>query len=61
MPDVTEKLSRSLIQHGADSDRIYLMKLDPEDGQEIIPELEILAKEKGYSKIFAKIQCVIKG
>ena len=39
----------------AHSDRIYLMKLHDEDMPEILQDLDDLAAEQGYSKIFAKI------
>jgi len=53
--DKTEKIGQSLIQHGKDSDRIYLMKLHQTDAASIIPVLFDLAHKNGYSKIFAKI------
>jgi beta-lysine N6-acetyltransferase len=55
MPDVMEKLGQSLIQHGADSDRIYLMKLDPSDMSTIIARMERLAKANDYGKLFCKV------
>ena len=55
MPDVMEKLGKSLIQHGADSDRIYLMKLDPEDVPTIIARMEQLAEAHDYGKLFCKV------
>ncbi len=55
MNDRIEKIKNSKIQHGKLNDRIYLMKLAPEDFPEIIPILNQLAKKNDYSKIFAKI------
>ncbi|MDH3345939.1 MAG: putative beta-lysine N-acetyltransferase [Kiritimatiellaceae bacterium] len=55
MPDILEKIGNSQIQHGPDNNRIYLMKLDPTDLPEIIDQLDALASEKGYTKIFAKV------
>lgn len=55
MNDRIEKINHSKIQHGKQNDRIYLMKLAPEDFPEIIPILNQFAKENDYSKIFAKI------
>lgn len=55
MLDKIEKIGNSTIQHGKYNDRIYLMKLDPNEIDILIPELERLAKEHGYSKLFAKI------
>jgi putative beta-lysine N-acetyltransferase len=55
MPDIIETIGRSLIQHGDYNDRIYLMKLHAEDCPGIVEELIRLAREKDYTKIFAKI------
>jgi putative beta-lysine N-acetyltransferase len=55
MSDTLEKIGNSQIQHGADNDRIYLMKLDPVDLPGIVEKLDALAAEKGYTKIFAKV------
>jgi lysine 2,3-aminomutase len=56
MQDKIEKLGKSTIYHGKFNDRIYLMKLHPENVPEIISGMEELADKQGYSKIFAKIQ-----
>lgn len=53
--DRIEHLGKSVIQHGKNSDRIYLMKLDEDDAPSIISQLESLAQEHGYTKIFAKV------
>lgn len=53
--DKIEKIKNSLIQHGKLSNRIYLMKLDKSDVPQILDDLEKLAKDKGYTKIFAKV------
>lgn len=45
----------SLIHHGKQSDRIYLMKLAPGDTQFIADELIRLAEKHNYSKIFCAI------
>jgi putative beta-lysine N-acetyltransferase len=55
MYDVIEKIGKSVIQHGKYNDRIYLMKLDPVDADDISKELDQLAIKNQYSKIFAKI------
>ncbi len=55
MPDTMEKLGRSLIQHGPDSDRIYLIKLDPADVATIVTQLEASAQRNDYGKIFCKV------
>ncbi len=56
MFDKIEKIGKSLIQHGKSNNRIYLLKLDSDDVPAIIPELDQLAANKGYTKIFTKIQ-----
>lgn len=55
MSDIIEKLGHSLIQHGPDSDRVYLMKLDPADGATIVGQLDQLAEVNDYGKIFCKV------
>jgi putative beta-lysine N-acetyltransferase len=53
--DTIRHLGRSLIQHGHFNDRIYVMRLFPEDVPAIIPALDELAGLEGYSKIFVKV------
>jgi beta-lysine N6-acetyltransferase len=53
--DRCETLGHSAIQHGPQSDRVYLMKLDRRDLPEITGLLDAIAERNGYSKIFAKI------
>lgn len=53
--DQIETIGKSLIQHGKNSDRIYLMKLDLLDYPEIVSELLKIADEKNYTKIIAKV------
>ena len=56
MFDTTETFSKSLIQHGPNNNRIYLMKLHPdEDVDSLLGQLEELAASRGYSKIIAKV------
>ena len=50
-----EKVKNSLIQHGKENNRIYLMKLDKRDLPFIADALNSLAEVKGYTKIFAKV------
>lgn len=54
MADCVSTLNKSVIQHGRDNDRIYLMKLGG-DVLETIEHLDSLAAEHGYSKIIAKV------
>lgn len=53
--DIQEQLGRSTIQHGPLNNRIYLMKLHPEDSRWIVPELDRLARGRGYGKMIAKV------
>ncbi|NIQ96743.1 MAG: putative beta-lysine N-acetyltransferase [Desulfuromonadales bacterium] len=55
MSDRIEDFGSSLIQHGTDNDRVYLMKLAPQDLPGIVESLERFAHLAGYGKIFAKI------
>jgi len=55
MPDQVVILGRSTIQHGGDSDRVYLMELDDGDMPGLLPRLKELAAQKNYGKIFAKV------
>ena len=55
MPDKIEQIGRSIIQHGPENDRIYLMKAAKSDGAVLPQALLKIAKQMGYSKIFAKI------
>lgn len=49
------KIRNSVIQHGPSNDRVYLMKLASGDHLEVPAQVETIAKENGYSKIFSKI------
>lgn len=54
--DKIETCGNSLIQHGKESNRIYLMKYSEQDSPvELIECLEKMAEQKGYSKIFIKV------
>ncbi|MFH0702663.1 MAG: putative beta-lysine N-acetyltransferase [bacterium] len=55
MSDIVIKIKNSLIQHGKENNRIYLMKLCEDDITEIIPELNNIALKYKYTKIFAKV------
>ena len=47
--------TNSIIQHGPENDRIYLMKLDKEEVHEVIKTINQLALKENYSKIFCKV------
>jgi len=53
--DRIEKFHDATIQHGSLNDRIYLMKIGAADPAVLVRQLDQLAAENGYSKIFAKI------
>lgn len=55
MSDTIEELGYSLIQHGQDSDRVYLMKLDPAEVPTVIEKIEDLAEANDYGKLFCKV------
>ncbi len=56
MGDRIEQIGNSLIQHGKQSDRVYLMKLAAgDDPADVVRQLNELACRHDYSKIFAKI------
>lgn len=61
MPDKVESIGNSVIQHGSFNDRIYLMHLSLSDHDSIVRDLERIAVENQYSKIFAKIPSGQKG
>lgn len=60
MEDVVEKIMNSIVHHGQNSNRIYLMKLDESDLPHISQRLDNLAKQNNYTKIIAKIPCKFK-
>lgn len=56
MHDVIEVIGKgSVIQHGKLSDRVYLLKLDERDVDDILRMIEELANTFNYSKLFCKV------
>lgn len=55
IPDTIETRFGALLQHGPFSRRIYLMKIGQADPAKLPEQLDALAREKGYTKIFAKL------
>jgi putative beta-lysine N-acetyltransferase len=53
--DIVEKIGKSLIHHGKQSDRIYLMKFCQSDMPRLPAQLRVLAESRGYSKVICKI------
>jgi len=58
--DQITTMGTSLIQHGKNSDRIYLMRLAAEEAATLITGMQALATENGYTKLFAKVPDDIK-
>jgi len=59
MPDIIEHWGHSQIQHGPENNRVYLMKLDPNDLPSILLRLDALALQNGYTKLFAKVPATV--
>lgn len=53
--DKIETIGQSVVQHGKANDRVYLMKLEVEECPAIIEQVESLAVQNDYGKIFAKV------
>lgn len=53
--DTIENMHGSVVQHGPHNNRIYLMHLDTEKTDLLLPYLDRLAEDNGYTKIFARI------
>ncbi|PLX92229.1 MAG: putative beta-lysine N-acetyltransferase, partial [Desulfuromonas sp.] len=60
MSDQIVTFEHSLLQHGKDNDRVYLMKVDERDLPEVISFAEKLAAQHHYSKLFAKVPATIE-
>lgn len=58
MDEVIHTARGSVLQHGKYNDRIYLMRLDDRDIPGIIDQLNDLARENSYGKIFARIPLI---
>ncbi|WP_303720211.1 putative beta-lysine N-acetyltransferase [Malonomonas rubra] len=58
--DRIEELGKSVVQHGPENERIYLMKLATEDMPEIISSMNDLAARHRYSKVFIKVPQSVK-
>ncbi len=56
MADLTCTLGNSLIQHGRENDRVYLMDLADTDLPGLLTEVDELAGRHRYGKIFAKVR-----
>ncbi len=54
MPDRLLRIGSSVLQHGPDSDRVYVMKMAPDEVHLVLDEAERLAATHGYGKIVVK-------
>lgn len=55
MSDKIETIGHSIIHHGKENNRLYLMKLSDLDESTIIEQIQKIATENSYSKIVAKV------
>ena len=55
MSDVFETIGNSLINHGKENNRVYLMKIDKHDCLNVLEKSNELALAHGYEKLFAKV------
>ena len=55
MPDALEHWGKTLVHHGPENDRIYLLKVHPEDMSGLRERVDALLEEKGYGKVIAKV------
>ncbi len=55
MLDRVTTVGGSVIQHGPDSDRVYLMEMEAGDMPGLLLRINDLARKENYGKIFAKV------
>lgn len=55
MNDTIVNFGHSLLQHGKEGNRIYLMKFDERDEKSLLKYLDDLARKENYTKIVAKL------
>lgn len=53
--DKIDIVGKSVVQHGQDSNRVYMMDMRPSDFPDIIEKIDTLADSSGYTKLFAKV------
>lgn len=53
--DTVQTIGKSLVQHGHHNQRVYVMRMSPDDIPDIIRSLDELARKEGYAKIFVKV------
>lgn len=60
MLEIIEKLLNSTIQHGPDSELVYLSELNRDDMPIMAEMLDSFAGEKGYTRILAEVPAKLK-
>jgi len=58
--DRIETFGSSVLQHGPENDRVYLMKLQQDDAHGVLEYIDELVDQHDYSKVFAKIPATSK-
>lgn len=58
MSDVIERVGESILQHGKNSDRIYLMKYRSADEKIVFSRMKELIRLEHYTKVFAKVSAI---
>ncbi|MBD1400732.1 putative beta-lysine N-acetyltransferase [Pelovirga terrestris] len=58
--DRIESFGSSMLQHGPENDRVYLMKLQQDDVPGVLEYIDELVARHDYSKVFAKIPATSK-
>jgi beta-lysine N6-acetyltransferase len=58
--DRIETFGSSVLQHGPENDRVYLMKLQQDDVPGVLEYIDELVDQHDYSKVFAKIPATSK-
>jgi len=53
--DAVHTMGKSVVQHGHHNQRVYVMRMSPDDIPEIIRSLDDLARREGYSKIVVRV------
>lgn len=60
MNDIIEKHNNTVLQHGKENNRVYLMSLDSGDYNKIVPAITKLTNKHQYTKVFAKVPEEVK-
>ena len=55
MSDSVVTIGESVVQHGKENDRVYVMKLSKNDMPDMMSQINNLAHDFGYTKVFAKV------